>query len=319
MDKKIEEASNIVANTFKDTDMDKTPRWAKYLNSDDFISYLPSYEGGKYIDLFTKNLFEHKENNIRYYLYDPTKNGYPKDNKYPLLVWIHGATNSLVGDVCITYSGAELYASKKYQELMGGAYVLVPLANEEMDENGGAKWNSDGSIAGGWSDSYLAPMVELIEYLVKNNKSMGKAFIAGGSSGGYFSFRMLEYKKELFFASIPISSSYIPCEESLKEIDDYGIKVINAIGLHDEFKPEEIGRKELESKFVGFKNIKLYLPEWVRNGDGGVASIFVGIEMGQHCLINQVQANLIFDDGTPYDKTLFPSGVTGFIKDNFKK
>lgn len=35
--------------------------------------------------------------------------------------------------------------------------------------------------------------------------------------------------------------------------------------------------------------------------------------MGQHCMITQVQANLIYDDGTPYcDK--IPNGITGWIK-----
>ena len=32
--------------------------------------------------------------------------------------------------------GAEQYASPRYQERMGGAYILVPLCNETRDENG---------------------------------------------------------------------------------------------------------------------------------------------------------------------------------------
>ncbi len=61
------------------------------------------------------------------------------------------------------------------------------------------------------------------------------------------------------------------------------------------------------------KNGICYTPEWTRNGDHGVASLFFGIEMGQHCMITQVQANLIYDDGAPYcDK--IPNGITGWIK-----
>lgn len=61
------------------------------------------------------------------------------------------------------------------------------------------------------------------------------------------------------------------------------------------------------------KNGICYTPEWTRNGDHGVASLFFGIEMGQHCMITQVQANLMYDDGTPYyDK--IPNGITGWIK-----
>lgn len=46
----------------------------------------------------------------------------------------------------------------------------------------------------------------------------------------------------------------------------------------------------------------------------GVASVNYGMEMGQHCIINQIQANLIYHDGTCYDERL-PKGVTGWIRE----
>ena len=51
--------------------------------------------------------------------------------------------------------------------------------------------------------------------------------------------------------------------------------------------------------------------------DKGIASIVGGIEMGQHCLMNAVQSNLMFDDGTPMDPRL-PDGLTGWIADRRK-
>ena len=39
--------------------------------------------------------------------------------------------------------------------------------------------------------------------------------------------------------------------------------------------------------------------------------------MGQHCLMNAIQSNLMFDDGTPMEPRL-PRGVTGWIAD-YKK
>ena len=60
-------------------------------------------------------------------------------------------------------------------------------------------------------------------------------------------------------------------------------------------------------------NIICFFPEWVYNGDGGVSSVFYGIEMGQHCMINWIQHNLMFDDGTPADERL-PDGITGWIR-----
>ena len=61
------------------------------------------------------------------------------------------------------------------------------------------------------------------------------------------------------------------------------------------------------------ENCEMFFPEWVYNGDGGIASVYYGFEMGQHCMINCVQSNLIFDDGWAADES-FPEGVTGWIR-----
>ena len=37
--------------------------------------------------------------------------------------------------------------------------------------------------------------------------------------------------------------------------------------------------------------------------------------MGQHCLMNAIQANLMFDDNTPMDERL-PRGLTGWLAEN---
>ena len=64
------------------------------------------------------------------------------------------------------------------------------------------------------------------------------------------------------------------------------------------------------------KNCFIFIPEWVRNGDGGIASIFGGVEMGQHCLVNSMHINLMYDDHSPMDERL-PNGVTGWLADIF--
>ena len=61
------------------------------------------------------------------------------------------------------------------------------------------------------------------------------------------------------------------------------------------------------------KNEELFLPEWVYNGDGGVASFFYGFEMGQHCMINWVQSDLRFNDGRTAEGFGY-DGATGWIK-----
>lgn len=66
------------------------------------------------------------------------------------------------------------------------------------------------------------------------------------------------------------------------------------------------------------EKLSLLFPEWVYNGDGGIASIDYGMEMGQHCMINWIQHNLMFDNGKSADERL-PKGVTGWVKDISQK
>ena len=136
----------------------------------------------------------------------------------------------------------------------------------------------------------------------------------GASSGGYFTWRLIEDYPEDFDGAIPIASGYVPSDEHLKKIDETGVKVIIAHGKHDEMANFARCIAPREESLRAMKNSICYFPEWVRNEDKGVASVNYGVEMGQHCLINQFQANLIYNDGTSYDER-FPEGITGWIRD----
>lgn len=284
------------------------PQWAELLPEGAFISYLPSYTGGKYFDLFDEFVYPcEKTGDITYYVYDPVKHGADPNGSYPLLLWLHGATNALNGKFCICNCGGELFASPEYQRDMGGAYVVVPLANEKMDDKG--------ELAESWSKDYLEPLKGICEK-IRGGGSVGKIFAMGGSFGGWVTWKLAEKYPDFFNGIIPISTEYVPNDGRLDNMARQGISALVACGKHDEavdFSKLEERQEKLES--LGFL---CYFPEWVRNGDGGVASLFYGWEMGQHCVINQVQANLIFDDGTPYDPRL-PRGVTGWIKEVCEK
>lgn len=114
--------------------------------------------------------------------------------------------------------------------------------------------------------------------------------------------------------AIPCASGYIPEAESLKKIDEAGIHIIVAHARHDEMVLFEKCIAPIESELQAMKNCLCFFPEWIRNEDKGVASINYGIEMGQHCIINPIQGNLIYTDGTCYDERL-PKGITGWIKE----
>lgn len=289
-----------------ETDKHPVPEWAGLLPEGEFISYLPSYVGGKYFDLFDEFSYPCEETgDITYYVYDPVKHGADAGGKYPVLLWLHGATNALNGKFCICNCGGELFASPKYQrEMGGGAYVVVPLANEKTDGNG--------KLTETFSEKYFRPIKGILERVCESG-STGRIFAMGGSLGSWMTWKLAEKFPETFDGIIPISTTYVPTDGRLENIARHNIKVFVTIGRHDETLDfdKDIAPRIPKMEELGFLT---YFPEWVKNGDGGVASLFYGWEMGQHCMINQVQANLMYDDGTPYFERL-PHGVTGWIKE----
>lgn len=78
-----------------------------------------------------------------------------------VLIFLHGRSNALEGDICINYTGAEFYATEKYQKQIGGAYVLVPLANEKRNENG--------EVTDTWGETYAEPLYNLINSFIKEH------------------------------------------------------------------------------------------------------------------------------------------------------
>ncbi len=294
---------------FKKLEQDKTviPEWAKYMKDGEFISYSTTYKSKIYFDLFEKRVLPCSDTgDITYYVYNPVKHGADPEKKYPVLMWFHGASNSLMGDGCIMCCGAEQYASPAYQEKMGGAFIIVPLANE--------KRTPEGNILDGWSKIYSVPVKEIYDIVCSENKAnIGKKFIMGASSGGYFTWQMLEDYGNYFDGAIPISSGYIPNDNVLDKISESGINLLIAHGRHDEMAVFEDCIVPREKKLLSLKNCICFFPEWVYNGDGGISSVFYGFEMGQHCMINWIQNNLMFDNGNPADERL-PDGITGWIK-----
>lgn len=298
---------------FKKTTQDKAaiPPWAKYLKDNEFISYSVTYKGKQYYGLFDEYAYPCKETgDIKYYVYDPVKHGASPRKKYPALMFFHGASNALMGIDCIMCCGAEQFASPDYQEKMGGAYVIVPAANESRAE--------DGRIDGAWSDfsiPYSISVMGIWNRLANEYKdNIGSKIILGASSGGAFTWKLLEEYPDYFDGAMPIAAGYTPSRESLKSIGKTKTKILIAHGRYDEMAEFDKCIKPFLEDFKAMRNTELFLPKWVYNGDGGVASVFYGFEMGQHCMINWVQSNLMFDDGRAADKDLLPQGATGWIK-----
>ena len=286
-----------------------TPPWAYEIPEGSFISYEPTYKVGEYFNRFHKDFFEPENfDKMGYYFYDPTEHGFPKGKPYKLLIFMHGTSNALEGDVCINYAGAEFYSKEEYQKPLGGAYILIPLANEYRDQ--------DGKCMGNWNDSYIKPVYALInEFICKHTQSNGgidKKVILGNSSGGKMSIQMSATYPEFFDAVVPMGASEIPDEKLLDLYDDNNVSLFFAMGKRDEFNSYENDIVPLLPRMKRMKSCYIFTPDWVYNGDHGISSINFGVEMGQHCIINPMHCNLKFDDGTPMDPAL-PDGVVGWL------
>ena len=284
------------------------PPWAGEMEPGDFISTAPTYEVGKLFHLFEKSLYKHTDGTeLKYYFYNPFRHSDAMQGKRPLLVFLHGTSNSRVGDVCINYTGAELYASPAYQKSLGGAHILSPVANEYRDEAG--------KVQGAWSVDYLESVHSLImDFLAERKDVIGPIILLGNSSGATFVLRLMDTYMDDFDVVIPVGGTALVDDSVLDKYDEKGKYLFLALGKRDEFHDYQ---KELVPRLPRLERMKhcfIFTPDWVRNGDKGVASIYAGIEMGQHCLMNGVQCNLMFDDGTPMDERL-PHGLTGWIAD----
>lgn len=284
--------------------------WEKEVPQNAYISSAPGYEVGKYLDLFEEDRFDatgiENGQSMKYYFFDPTKHGYPEGGNYPLLIFLHGCSNSFVEKVCVNYAGAEYYASPEYQADFRGAYILVPIANEYRTE--------DGNVQGGWwAPGYIESVYKLInKFIADHTHGVGHKFLLGNSAGATMSFEMGVKYPEFFDALVPVGTVSIPEDSDLDRLEACDVALFFAMGKRDEFHSfAELVVPRLP-RLSAMKRCFIFTPEWVKNSDGGIASIQAGIEMGQHCLMNTMQSNLKFNDRTPMDERL-PRGFTGWI------
>ncbi|MCQ2532944.1 MAG: prolyl oligopeptidase family serine peptidase [Saccharofermentans sp.] len=277
--------------------------WEKYMAPGDFVSYNPSYVGGAFLDKFEEHTQPASDvGDITYYLFTPDKSAYESGKKFKLLVFIHGATNALAGKVCVSHSGGEMFADAKRQAKMEGAYILVPLANEKTDENG--------ELTDSWSEAYLKHLKAIIDRTIEECGDIDKVIIGGGSSGGYTTWKMLLEYPDFFAGAFPASG--FTEDDSYLEALNTNTKLFISCAKYDEFGSFERVTPEALDAMKNATNAICFFPEFLRNGDKGVASLYFGIEMGQHCMITQIQADLMYDDGTPYLSEL-PEGMTGWF------
>lgn len=321
--------------------------WADFMTADMTVGTEPGYPTGAYLDLFEERTFASIDNavgDLRYYVYDPTKHGMPLDKKYPVIFGLHGAGNALAGKLAVNYAGMEMFASPEYQQKLGGAYIVCPLANEHVGENGytAMTWmttKAPGDLADyslrlktlvegyqqrnsfvaricGAESLYTASLLALLKEARASFSCAGKTLLTGSSAGGYASWRLLNAAPELFDAAILMAPAYLPSEKQLDVLAERNIPILLCHAHHDELISFDLTIRPHLERYAAMKNVQLFLPELVFNRDGSVASNIAGeVQMGQHCINNAIQNDLKFADGTLMNPEL-PEGITGWIRAN---
>lgn len=317
--------------------------WADALEDGMTVGEAPGYATGDYLNLFEERIFpaiDEKVGDLRYYVYDPTKHGMPADRIYPVIFSLHGAGNALAGKLAVNYSGMELFASPAYQQRMGGAYIVCPLANEYRAEDGSSAgtWmtpKADGDLSEysealrsfaekniqgrlrrilGSESIYTETLMALLNHVRAGFSSAGKTLLTGSSAGGYGAWRLLNAAPDRFDAALLMAPAYLPSEKLLDRLQERNIPVLLCHGLHDELVPFDLTVRPHLDRYASMANVQTFLPKLVLNRDGSVASNISGIQMGQHCINNAIQNDLMLADGTPMWAEL-PRGITGWIRD----
>lgn len=318
--------------------------WLDKLGESDFVTDKLPYTEGKYYHLFEERLFKTNDDvvgDIRYYVYDPTKHGFSKDAVYPVIYSFHGSSASMQGITAINWAGVEYFASPEYQEKMGGAYIICPLANEyregdetkfswmtpENDAEGNLKDYSEAIIASfkdrfgesearlfkllGTNSIYTKHLNDLFNEAVASFTNAGKTIVFGTSAGGFCAWRyIISYAVD---AALIMAPAYLPSDKELDILDARKTIIWLCHGQNDELVPFDFSVTPILEKMKTMENVSLFLPEFVRMPDYGVYSNPAGVEMGQHCVNNAVQCDLMFEDGKPMDEQ-HPQGVTGWIR-----
>lgn len=325
-------------------DKSKYP-WGAALSDEDFITQDHTYDATPYLPLFEKRVFKEVSNNtgdVRYYVYDPTEHGFPKDQKYPMIFALHGANGSLQNEIAIDWAGVGMFASPSYQEKLGGCYIVCPLANEKETDHGTEKtWMTarnetdlsqyDEAVLKeiepllkdapkrryellGTDSIYSDILYEILHSVLNEYSNINKVVLFGTSAGGYMAWRMLINHPEDYCFAVVMAGAYLPTWKDLDKINEAKVHTLICHGKHDEAVDFNLCTKPNICKFNALPMFETYFPELVRCGDHGVLSIGEdSFQMGQHCINNAVQQNLIYDDGTPYDER-FPEGIIGLIK-----
>jgi predicted peptidase len=165
------------------------------------LAVLPLFPQNGPVDGFIPGFYKGHGTVMPYRLFVPQ--GYSPNNKYPLVIWLHGAgsagTDNL-GQISLDNRlGTHFWARPENQE-KHPAFVLAPQSPGGWDDN------SSGSLS-----KELKLVLEILEVVRKNYSiDAERLYIAGQSNGGIGAWGLITKKPGLFAAAVPLCGAGNP-------------------------------------------------------------------------------------------------------------
>ena len=151
------------------------------------------------------NSFQGDDGRVLLYAdYRPVEDG----KKHPFIIWLHGAGEG-GSDPSIVLLGNKTTAlfDKKFQDMMGGAYILAPQVPDFwMVYNQDGDWQDNPGV----SSVYNQTLMQLIDEYANENAAIDKSrvYIGGCSNGGYMAMDMILTHPYYFAAAYLICEAY---------------------------------------------------------------------------------------------------------------
>ena len=156
------------------------------------LSATHGFEYGKYTSV---------QHSLSYASYSP-----PSDHqKKPLLIWLHGLGEGGT-DPVIPLLGCKTsaFVQSEFQQLSGGAYVLVPQCPTLWLDDGSGRTTLTGESC------YTETLMALIQDFLSAhpNADPSRIYVSGCSNGGYMTMELLLHHPGFFAAAFPVCQPY---------------------------------------------------------------------------------------------------------------
>ena len=156
---------------------------------------------------------------IDYRYYSPA--GENDDNKYPLVIWLHGMGEGLVEGDQVEENDIAYWTSTEFQSRFsgaGGAYILAARSLEEKLLF--------------WDDCLIEPLRAAIDDFIAQNSDnidVSRIYVGGFSMGGKMTLKMAIAYPEMFAAAFPICAAWSPTESEIAYLADMPIWITSGV------------------------------------------------------------------------------------------